>query len=261
MVKTLLLAIFVVLAMAKMYTGNANSSDQIRSYKYAFGALTVEVKNPLEAYPNQTINVNITSRASAKLIVNYTAIELYTFSNSTRKDEKFSSIVYVDEENPVLLFGGGSLDETSYDITIPNYASNIVYGKLILLWMEKGTEEATAYERESTFVMLYLGNPELEWLRSRVPALEKENAQLKHNVASLNDSLTKLENENSELRDNITSLNNSLTELSNNLTDIRNRYEEELSGTRSAVTVLAITTVSFLATTAFLFLRKLKQHS
>ncbi len=227
------------LATAKIYAANANSSNQIHVYEYTFGALTVHVKNPLEAYPNQTISMNITAEASATLIINYTAIELYTFNNSTLKDEKFDSIIYVDEEAPVLIFGGKSLNETCYNVTIPDYASNVVYGKLVLLWMEKGTEESTTYRRESTFIMAYLRNPELEGLRSRVPELERENI---------------------ELQENITSLNNSLTELLNNLTDVKNRYEGELSGTRSAITVLAITTISFLASTAFLFLRKPKQY-
>jgi len=239
MLKIIMLTMFMFLATTMTHAANVNSSDEIRAYEYALYNLTVQVKNPCEAYPNQTININITAQASATLIINYTAIELYTFNESAAKDEKFDCIVYVDEENPVLLSGGESLTEACYNITIPEHASNVVYGKLVLLWMEKGTEESTTYRREPTFVVLYIRNPELERLRNKVPELERENA---------------------ELKENITDINNTLTTLLNNLTDIKKRYEGELEGTKSVATILGVTTMFFAITTAYLFLRKPKEY-
>jgi len=233
--KTITLTLFILLAAAMIRNVNANSFDQ--NYVYALAGFEVWIEYPFEAYPNQTITVNVTIKAWTNLIVNWTAIELHTFNNLTREDELFCNIKYVSK--PESLLGGESLNETSYKIKIPDYATNVLYGKMILKWTVKGTEESTVYEREPTFIMTYLRNPELERLRSKVPELERENA---------------------ELKGNLTDLNNTLTELLNNLTDIENRYEGELSGTRSVATILVITTIFFVATTAYLFMRKPKQY-
>lgn len=233
--KTLILIMLTFLAASMMHEANANSSDQIHTYKYTpiQNDLTVEIRNPLEAYPNQTINVNITIKALVNLTINYVSIKLYTFN-----DSRFDDVIYVEEENPVPLSDGQSLNRTS-NVTIQEQASNIVYGRLTLKWTKKGTEESETITKEPTFIMTFLRNPELERLRSKVPELERENAELKENV---------------------TDLNNTVTDLLNNLTDIENRYAGELGGTRSAVTILAITTIFFVATTAYLFMRKPKQY-
>lgn len=235
--KTLTLALLLVLATAIVHNVNANFLDQNRVYKYSLAGFEVWVEYPFEAYPNQNITVNVTIKAWTDLIVNWTVIELYTFNNLTTEYTRFHNIIYVSSPKPLL--GGESLNETSYEIILPEYAANLLYGKMILKWTIKGTEESTVYEREPTFIMGYLRNPELERLRRQVPELERENAQLKGNI---------------------TELNNTLTELLNNLTDVKNRYEGELSGTRNVVTILAITTVLFVATTAYQFMRKPKQY-
>ena len=233
--KTITLTLLILLAATMIRNVNANSLDQ--DPVYALAGFEVWVEYPFEAYPNQTITVNVTIKAWTNLMVNWTAIELHTFNNLTREDELFYNIEYVSK--PESLLGGESLNKTSYAIKIPDYATNVLYGKMILKWTVKGTEESTVYEREPTFIMTCLRNPELERLRNKVPELEKENAELKENV---------------------TDINNTLTELLNDLKDIENRYEGELSGTRSVITILAITTIFFVATTAYLFLRKPKQY-
>jgi len=223
------------LAATIMHDANANLSDQIHIYKYTPipNDLTVEIKSPLEAYPNQTIKVNVTIKALVSLTINNVAIELYTFNDSS-----FGDAIYIEKENPVPLLSGESWNGTS-NVTISEQASNVVYGKLILEWKEKGTEESTVYKREPTFIMAFLRNPELERLRNEVPELEKENTELKGNV---------------------TDLNNTLTEILNNLTEVTNRYEGELGNTRSVITILAITTVFFVATTIYAVVRKPKQY-
>lgn len=231
--KTLMLTMLMLLATTMMHDANANSSDQVREYKYTPipNDLSVEIKNPLEAYPNQTINVNVTIKALVNLAINRVAIELYTFN-----DSKFGDAIYVEKETP--LSSGESFNKT-LNVTISEQASNIVYGKLIVEWTKKGTEGWETIGRATTFIMTFLRNQELERLRNKVPGLEKENA---------------------ELKGNITDLNNTLTELLGNLTDIENRYEGELSGTRSAITILVIVTIFFVATTIYLFMRKPKQY-
>ena len=231
--KTLMLTMLMLLATTMMYDASANSSVQIHTYKYTpiSNDLSVEIKNPLEAYPNQTINVNVTIKALVNLAINRVAIELYSFN-----DSKFGDAIYVEKETS--LSSGESLNKT-LNVTICEQASNIVYGKLILEWTKKGTEGWENIGRAPTFIMTFLRNSELERLRNKVPELEKENAELKGNV---------------------TDLNNTVAELLNNLTDIENRYEGELGGTRNAITILVIITIFFVATTIYLFIRKPKQY-
>ena len=235
--KTLTLALLLLLATAVVHNANANFLDPNRVYKYSLAGFEVWVEYPFEAYPNQTITLNVTIKAWTDLIVNWTVIELYTFNNVTREYTMLNSLVYVSQ--PQSLLGGGLLNETSYEIKLPDYAANLLYGKMILKWTIKGTEESTVYEREPIFIMGYLRNPELERLRNEVTELKEENADLK---------------------ENITDLNNTLTDILNNLTDVQKRYEGELSGTKSVVAILAISTVFFVATTAYLFMRKPKEY-
>jgi hypothetical protein len=232
MVKALKIIRTLILAMLMLFAAtivrDANSSNQIHVYKYrpVPNDLIVQVENPLEAYPNQTVNANITVQASVNLTINHMEIELYTFN-----DSKFDDIIYVEKGNPVPFSSGKSLNKI-FNITIHEQASNIVYGKLILEWTKKGTEGGETIEKEPTFIMIYLRNPELESLRSKVP----------------------------ELEENVTKLNRTLTDALNNLTDLENRYEGGLSDTRSVLTILGITTIFFAATTVYLFTRKPKQY-
>jgi len=203
---------------------------------YSFASIEVQIEYPFETYPNRNITINVAIKALTNLIVNFTQVDLYVLHNETKEEILFYSIHHISE--PKLLKGDEWFNKT-YEVFIPEYAINLVYGKLILKWTLRGTGEATSYERELLVLLSYLRSLELENLRN-------ENAMLKEN-------LTNLQNE-------LTTLNNTLTELRNNLTDIQKRYEGELSGTRSTVVVLAITTVFFLATTAYLIFRKPKQY-
>lgn len=249
MLKPIISIALLLFVTIMINSGNANSLDQ--NYVYSLAGFEVWVEYPSETCPNRTITVNVTVKAWTKLIVNRTQVELHTFDNLTREDELFYNIEYVS--NPESLLGGDSLNETSYEIKIPDYATNILYGKLILRWTVEGTEESTTYEREPTFIMTHLRNPEVENLRSKVSKLKEENAELNENITDLNNTIADLDN-------TIADLNSTLTEILNNLTDVEKRYEGELSGTRSVVTILAITTIFFVATTAYLFLRKPKQY-
>lgn len=239
-----MLVFIMFLAATMTYNANANSSGSY-SYTPVPNDLTVEIKYPLEAFPNQTISVNVTIEALVNLTVNQLKIELHTFNNSTMREEVFNYLTYIEKENPVPLNSFELWNETA-NVTIPLHASSVVYGKLVLEWGKKGTEGWETIGRESTFIMTYLRNPELERLKSKVAELKEENAELNGNITALNDTIREL--------------NNSLTELLNNLTKIENRYKGELSGTRSVITILAITTIFFVATTAYLFLRRPKQY-
>ena len=220
--KSCMLILFLFTFSMWACIAKANSLDAVRSYRYSLYNLTVEIKNPKEAYPNQTIIVNFTARASANLTIEYAAVELYTFNNSTMEEENFHTILCIG--NRMDLSINQPFNET-YNVTIPSHALNVVYGKLILTWTEYGTDEANTYTREPNFIMMCLRNRELEMLRNKIPELERENEELK-----------------------------------GNLTEIENRYSGELSGMRSVATILAITTVFFVATTLYLVFRKPKEY-
>jgi hypothetical protein len=227
MKRILTLTLLALLLIAVIRGVNANAPVHI--YRYSYAGVEVAIENPYEIYPEQNITVNVAMKALVNLTVSWMRMEMYTFHNLTTEETLFHNISHIS--TPTSLFGGQWLNKT-YEVLIPDFAANVLYGKMVLKWTINGTEETTTYERKLTFIMGYLKNVELENLKNEVERLENENAQLKEN----------------------------LTVLLNNLTEIRNRYEGELNGTRSTVAVLAITTVFFLATTAYLVLRKPKQY-
>lgn len=220
MKRILTLTLLTLLLIAVIPGVNANAPVHI--YRYSYAGVEVAIENPYEIYPEQNITVNVAMKALVNLTVSWMRMEMYTFHNLTTEETLFHNISHIS--TPTSLFGGQWLNKT-YEVLIPDFAANVLYGKMVLKWTINGTEETTTYERKLTFIMGYLKNVELEKLKNEVERLENENAQLKEN-----------------------------------LTEIRNRYEGELNGTRSTVAVLAITTVFFLATTAYLVLRKPKQY-
>ena len=230
---------FMFFTAALLPFARANGSDQTGSYEYGLYNLKIHVENPPEAYPDQNLTINVTAEASAKLVINYTAIELYTFNGSTMNGESFAHIEFINYSTPLFLSGGQSLYKTSYNETIPGSALNVVYGKLSLVWTEMGTEESTAYTRQTTFIVASVYNPELQRLTDLIPKLQKQNAILRRNVTDVNDTLA---------------------QTLNDLADAKNQYEGDIGNTRSVATLLGVTTVFFVATTAYLIMKKPKDY-
>jgi hypothetical protein len=224
-VLTSMMLISLMVAMSSSVAANAS----VHVYRYSFAGIEILIENPSEIYPNQTITVNVSTKAQVNLTVNWIWLELYTFHNLTTEENIFCNITHISASTS--LYSGQWLN-SSYEVPIPEYAVNVLYGKIALKWTISGTEETTTYERKLIFIMGYLKSLELENLRNEIGRLKSENDQLRDN----------------------------LTELLNNLTEVKNRYEGELNGTRSTVAVLAITTVFFLATTAYLVLKKPKEY-
>lgn len=239
---TFKIVMFVVLMFftaALLPYARASASDQIASYEYGLYNLKIHVENLPEAYPEQNLTINVTAEASAKLTINYTAIELCTFNSSTMNGERFAYIELVNYSNPLFLSGGQSSYKTSYNATVPASAFNVVYGKLTLIWTEMGTEESNTYTRQTTFIMASVYNPELERLRDLVPKIQKQNAILRKNITDMNDTLT---------------------HALNDMSDAKNRYEGDIGNTRSVATLLGVTTVFFVATTVYLVVKKPKDY-
>jgi hypothetical protein len=228
---TLFLSVLLIVAA----TCNVKAETGTRTYVYSFASLEVRIEYPFETYPNRSITINITTRALATLNVSYILLDLYTLHNLTREEISFHNISHISTPKS---FRNNEWFNKTYNIFIPEYAINVLYGKLKLKWTLTGTVERDTYERELTVIMSYLKSPELDRLRN-------ENAMLKENLTNLNNKVTEL--------------NNTITELRNNLTAIQHRYEGELSGTRSTLVVLAVVTVFFVATTAYLAFRRPKQ--
>jgi len=237
--KIVVFVTFMFFTAALLPHARASGSDQTGSYEYGLYNLKIHVENPPEAYPDQNLTINVTAEASAKLTINYTAIELYTLNGSTMNGESFAHIEFINYNNPLFLSGGQSSYKTSYNETIPASALNVVYGKLTLVWTEMGTEESNAYTRQTTFIVASVYSPELQRLTDLLPKLQKQNAILRRNVTDMNDTLA---------------------QTLNDLADAKNHYEGDIGNTRSVATLLGVTTVFFVATTAYLIMRKPKDY-
>jgi hypothetical protein len=55
-------------------------------------------------------------------------------------------------------------------------------------------------------------------------------------------------------------MNDTLAQTLNDLADAKNHYEGDIGNTRSIATLLGVTTVFFVATTAYLIMRKPKDY-
>lgn len=183
--------------------------------------ITIQVNATAETQPNQNITVSLSLKRQASIYVGNFNLSIFGFVNGTYKTLMYN-----------MTDGNFSLDDTprEYNRTfiVPGQVWDTTYGEITLTYnvtypVGPGSLELP-YNITLGFIMTHVENVYLE---------------------SIEDQLGNLQAQYDQLQQNYTALQGRLTELDN---------------TRSAVAVLAITSIFFVATTLYLMMRKPKDY-
>jgi len=141
--------------------------------------------------------------------------------------------------NTSLLFTNTT--EYVYDVLVPSDVWGVVQGELHVEYLVVDQ----AIVRDESFTMTFVRNVYWEELERQFQALNDTYQLLNSTYWSLNDTYALLNQTYWELQQNYTSLQG---------------VTNELDGTRRVVAILVVTTVFFIATTAYLVIRKPRQY-
>jgi len=143
-----------------------------------------------------------------------------------------------------------SSKEYNRTFPVPEHVWDTTYGEIVLTYSAKYEIVTVDFDKLTLgFTMTHVKNVYLEELQNKLDSL-KEKYQL------LNNSYWQLNGTYWQLNATYESLNQTFWELQQNYTSLKGSTDN----TRTAATVLAITTVFFVATTIYMVMRKPKEY-
>ena len=239
--RIVLILIVLTLMFASICGIKAHASPENTQTFFDSGipGITIQVNATSETSPNQNITMSLSLRRQTNVgvYVGYFNIDIFGFLNGTYKtllynitDTNFVLSDPPKEYNRTCTFlvPAQVWDATYAGITLTyNATYSFGYGNLQF-----------PYNITLGFIMTHVDNVYLT-------GLQAQNVRLQQNYTALQGNLSDLQENYSHLQQNYTALQGKLSDLDN---------------TRSAVAVLAITSIFFLATTVYLIMRKPKDY-
>ena len=216
---------FALISVANAQTSTENMET---FFDTVIPGIEIQVNATAEAQPTENITVIFTLKRTndvSDVYINYFNLSIYGFIQGKEK----TLIANISEDNFPLY---DTPKEQNFTFPVPEQVWDATYGEIILTYSAKyGIVRVEIDQLTCGFAMTIVGNVYLE--------------KLEDDFESLNESYAQLNQSYWDLQQNYTALQGSLNELDN---------------TRRAVAIFAITTVFFVATTAYLILRKPKEH-
>lgn len=151
---------FYVFLLTLAFSGVGKSApEETRSVYYLeYGGLEIDIWAPYQAYPGETINVTVKTKAAVQqpLYVKYVNIAFYGVINATT-EVTLAKIAHL--ENSSL-----SSHEIEYNITIPDHiSSGLTYGEISCEWDLMGAPQKIP---PSGFALTYIKDKALEELQA-----------------------------------------------------------------------------------------------
>ena len=231
------ISITLILALTLIQNTRAQPSSEMQTFfSKDYAGISIKVNATRETVPGENITINLWINCTATGVnVDCLTLSVYGFRYGQKKIQLNSTDVI---KNKAL--APNNTSQHNYTVPIPNDVWGTTDAELSL----KYTIVNLHPEYNPIFWITIVRNVYLEELENKLNSLNStfwESFQM--NLSAEN--LARLNQTYFELQQNYTSLQGSLSELDN---------------TRRAVIILAITTVSFVATTIYLLIRKPKQQ-
>lgn len=225
-------------ALTLLRTAAVRSTDEMQnvlSKDYAGISIRISATNETVPDGNMTVDLWVNCTATG---VEMGCLELgiYGFRSGQAKTLLNATSVLT---NTSLLFTNTT--EYVYDVLVPSDVWGVVQGELHVEYLVVDQ----AIVRDESFTMTFVRNVYWEELERQFQALNDTYQLLNSTYWSLNDTYALLNQTYWELQQNYTSLQG---------------VTNELDGTRRVVAILVVTTVFFIATTAYLVIRKPRQY-
>jgi hypothetical protein len=148
---------------------NAAPEDLERVYDLEYGGLIVEIRAPVQAYPGDTITVNVKAEAGANLYVKYITVKLYGMLDATN-NVTLREITHLEDSTFTSSY------EIDYEVTIPeNMSPGLTYGIISCEWELMGSPQKIP---SSGFASTYIRNTDLEQLQTEYNQLNATHTSL-----------------------------------------------------------------------------------
>jgi len=227
---TILAILFLTLPLINTATAEEPSENTQTFFKSQWPGIKIQVNATAEALPGNNITVALLVESKADNVhVVYLNLTIFGFVEGQYKTNLTS--IYQDD----FFLNYNEKRERNDTLSIPLDVWDTTYGELSFQYSIEGFSYSLS---QLGFTMTHVRNVYLE-------NLEEQFHSLSENYTELQQNYTWLEGNYTELKDNYSELSKSVIELDN---------------TRRAVIILAITTIFFVATTFYLFMRKPKQY-
>jgi hypothetical protein len=258
MKKLKLSSFLVIFTVALALTCFVRAQTPVQNMKTFFDSevpgIKVQVNATDEIQPTQNITVTLRLTAEKNITVIKVAslnFSIFGFLNGTDKLLIGKIPVHDIFLNPLT-----SID-CNGTFPVPEHVWDTTYGEIVLTYSAKYGIVTVDFEKLTLgFTMTHVKNVYLEQLQNELDTL-KEKYQL------LNNSYWQLNGTYSQLEATYESLNQSFWKLQQNYTSLQQNYTSlkgSTDNTRTAATVLAVTTVFFVATTIYMVMRKPKEY-
>jgi len=230
-IKALSMAFIVLILASTSVCGTlAQESENMQTFfELRRPGIKIQVNATKNASPGKNITVILQIEGKEEEVYfEYLNLSIYGFINGQNK----TALDILSLKELSVIFN--ETKQFPLNVTIPSNVWDATYGELSFKYYLAGEPFSVPL---LGFTMTYIRNIYLEDLESQFQSLSENFTKLQQNY-------TWLEGNYTELKEKYDKLSGSVVELEN---------------TRSAMVIFAITTFFFVATTAYLFLRKPKQ--
>jgi len=248
-----IIAVTAILLMAFLNVkAEASTTENMETFfDSEIPGIKIIVNATSETQPNGNITVSLSMHPLTGVEVNITYFSFIVYGYEQGKEKIVIENKTEEQFSPSL--------EYNFTFTVPENVWGTTYGEIVL-----------TYTAKAPLAILPIGNlkcgfPMTVVRNTAFEKLQKDYEKLNESYVLLNNSYWQLRTFYEELNQtffenfqmNLTS--DSLAALNSTLQEFR-ASQNELGNTRTIVTILAVTTVSFVATTTYLILRKPKEH-
>lgn len=249
------IALSACLSLLLALTGTAKTQTQTVSMETFFDSkipgLKVQVNATSRIQPNSSIWVALSLTSDVtKVYVKTVRITIYGFLNGTEKSEIYSNVsgnFMLYKDNPVVY---------RHSVSVPEHVYGITYGEVYLDYNatvkdELGFEHSYSFQDTLGFTMTRIENVYLK-------SLEEQLTNLYDVLDGLNQTFRECFGKNLTT-DELLSLNQTYWQFMHEYESLKG-VKSELDNVRTAMVFLAVVAVFFVATTAYLVLRKPKNY-
>jgi len=235
----------LILTLSLIQNATAQTPDDMHTFFFEeYVGISIEFRAPQETNPGENITISLwINSTAANMKIESLTLSIYGFRYG---EEKISlkSVNIIGDTFPLAF---NHTEQYNYTVSIPTEVWDAIYAEMHIEY----TVVDRTFEENPNFSITIVRNVYLEQLEIAFKNLNQTYWQLNQTFGDcFQMNLTK---------ENIDSLNQTYWGLQQNYTSVQGSLIE-LGNTRTAVIILAITTIFFVATTFYVVMRKPKQY-
>jgi hypothetical protein len=247
-VTSIFVMLIITVTLVKSTTAQTPAQNMKTFFDSEVPGIKVQVNATEETQPTQNITVVLNLNGQTNVYVKSLNLSIFGFVNGTNKILMRSII---DSNFPL----NYSSKEYNRTFPVPEHVWDTTYGEIVLTYSAKYEIVTVDFDKLTLgFTMTHVKNVYLEELQNKLDSLKEKYQLLNNSYWQLNSTFEQLNQTFWQMfQMNLTA--ESLALLNETYWSFKGS-SNELGNTRTAVGILAVTTVFFVATTLYLVMRK-----